>query len=143
MDDQTYFWKALRAKNEQEVLALGDCEHRPSSRTANSENSSDMPRESRSNTVDKLTLCMVDSCLFSSSMISSANAWNLLRKHLQAHYSPPHQLPVTIHANFIRWKDKKFEALKQYGLFIYDDKHQRCDEHWAFPIWVNHTLFAT
>jgi hypothetical protein len=169
MDDQTYFWKILRSKNELEILPLGACAHQhhphitttPATTNTNTMNTTltNPTIESTNHTVDqqieRLTICMLDSCLFSSSMLSSINAWHLLSKHLHdsvyQHSPHPSQLqhhlhhhiipstPITLHANFIRLKEKKLEAIKSVGLSLYNELTTTCDSHWNLTTWWNHT----
>ena len=104
VDDQTIFWKWIRAASEPRINPLKLCSHQPQA----NQTELDLPV-----TKQTLTTCHLDGCVFSAGALRGV-AYDWLKDSLKR----KNEKAVSIHANYLKGMDKKMLALQHHRLWI-------------------------
>eukprot|EP01034_Spumella_vulgaris_P021696 gene21696-27746_t len=104
LDDQAIFWKVIRTSKDPSVLPLSHCR------------SFDAPADLK--TDNQIVSCVLDTCMFSSGMISKVYVPELTYEMLLSNLKTLNESIVTLHANYISGNEKKMMRMKEYGFWL-------------------------
>lgn len=110
LDDQTIFWNIIRKSVDPPILPLGTCKHY--------NNLHGSPRK-------ELTTCFLDSCIFSSGMLSKADSGYTYGTLLQ-NVRKRNETICSIHANWIIGNQNKKDLMKEHGYWLADEISNTC-----------------
>jgi len=111
LDDQAVFWKVIRTSIIPPVLPLGLCRH--------FNTPSDLQLKPMKDTSDRyLVSCMIDTCVFSSGMISRMYEPEFTYETLLSNLKLLNETICTLHANYISGNEKKMARMKEYGFWL-------------------------
>lgn len=111
LDDQAIFWRVIRESDDPPVLPIGRCRH------YNSAN--DLASMYQYRTHKRFLIsCMLDTCAFSSGMISRVYEPELTYETLMANLKTLNESLVTLHANYLSGNRKKMLRMKEYGFWL-------------------------
>jgi hypothetical protein len=135
LDDQAVFWRVIRLSKDPPIWPLGRCRHIPSIPS----NSLYHPQTSQR----YLVSCLLDSCVFSSGMLSRLYEPEFTYETLTSNLKILNESIVSIHANYLSGNRKKMLKMQEHGLWlaeISEDLQQyHCKEYkplsegWTYP----------
>ena len=110
LDDQAVFWKVIRTTKDPLNLPIGRCRH------YNTEQ--DKAHISKSFSSKPLVSCMLDTCMFSSGMISNIYVPEFTYERLLTNLQATNSSIITLHANYLSGNKKKMNRMKEYGFWL-------------------------
>eukprot|EP00981_Chlorochromonas_danica_P008689 scaffold2270_cov242-Ochromonas_danica.AAC.3 len=114
LDDQAIFWKVLRSSQDPPILPLEKCRH--------FDRVEDQMASYQKTTGRRyLTTCYLDTCIFSSGMLSRKYIPELTYEMLVENLKKMNERMVTVHANYISGNKKKMVRMMDYGLWLADN----------------------
>lgn len=115
LDDQAVFWKVIRSSVSPPILPIGHCRH---FNTPDDLRQKPMPGTSIDETDRYLVTCDLDTCKFSSGMLSRKYVPELTYEMLVSNLKKMNSGIVTVHGNYISGNRRKMERMKEYGFWL-------------------------
>jgi hypothetical protein len=113
LDDQAVFWKVIRASVSPPILPIGECRHfnRPGDLRL---------KPAAGTSVDEkyLVTCDLNTCKFSSGMLSRQYVPELTYETLILNLRRMNAGVITMHGNYISGNRRKMERMKEYGFWL-------------------------
>lgn len=114
LDDQAVFWNVIRHSSDPSVIPLGHCRHYNAS-TNPKYNASLEPSPSK---IPEIVTCFLDTCAFSSGMLSRIWVPEYTYEELLANLQYRNETIHTLHANYIKGNHNKLLKMKEHGFWI-------------------------
>jgi len=111
LDDQAIFWNVIRKSVDPPILPLGTCKHY--------NNPNELIRK-------ELTTCFLDTCVFSSGMLSNKWVPEYTYDTLLQNVRKRNESICSIHANYISGNQNKKEMMKVHGYWLADEMSNKC-----------------
>lgn len=108
LDDQAVFWKVIRQSKDPQIVPLGRCRHYDNQPITSEQG------------VQTLVTCLLDTCVFSSGMISRLYEPEMTYETLQLNLKQLKETAAAIHANYMSGNAKKMGRLQEHGLWLAD-----------------------
>lgn len=113
LDDQAVFWKVIRSSTSPPILPIGSC------RDFNKPNDLKVQPMPGSSLIDKyLVTCDLDTCQFSSGMLSKKYEPELTYETLLLHLAKKGNPMVAVHGNYISGNKRKMDTMKESGFWL-------------------------
>lgn len=121
LDDQAVFWRIIRQSSNPAILPIGKCR--------------EFNRSHESRVVSppaelELSTCFLDTCAFSSGMLSRVYVPEFTYEELVVNLEKRNETIHTLHANYIKGNHHKMHKMKEHGFWLATPTHN-VSAHWA------------